>query len=245
MTSRADVTRLAQANRQIVELAKADLLDLLGAMDLSDPERVRDALLEVVPQLVREYGDVAATAAAEWYSDLRLAAGVPGKHLAVLSKGAKSEAVEGTVRRIAGALWGSDPSRVGSLLGGAMQRYVTYSSRDTIRRNAAKDTAKARYARVPTGAKTCAFCEMAASRGFVYASERAADDAYHDDCDCQVAVEWKTSKADIDGYDPAAMRSRYDAARAQAASGDPKDILAAMRRMNPDQYTDGVKPPAP
>lgn len=184
MTTRADVNRLADTNRRIVELAKADLLDLMGAMDLSTPEAVRDALLEIVPELVREYGDVAAAAAAEWYSDLRAASGIPGRHVTALSDGADLDAVTGSVRSLAGGLWGDDPLGVASALGAALQRYITYSSRDTVRRNAAKDPQRARYARVPTGVVTCAFCEMTASRGFVYHSKQQAGDGndYHDDC---------------------------------------------------------------
>lgn len=244
MTTRADVNRLADTNRRIVELAKADLLDLMGAMDLSTPEAVRDALLEIVPEMVREYGDVAAAAAAEWYSDLRAASGIPGRHVTALSDGADLDAVAGSVRSLAGGLWGDDPLGVASALGAALQRYITYSSRDTVRRNAAKDPQRARYARVPTGEVTCAFCEMTASRGFVYHSKQLAGDGndYHDDCNCQVVVEWDAAPAHIQGYDPDAMYSRYQAARNSANSGDPNEIAAAMRRLYPDQYTDGVKP---
>ncbi|MBK0296290.1 hypothetical protein IAE22_29520, partial [Bacillus sp. S34] len=41
------------------------------SLDLTRPESARDELIEFVPQLVREYGDVAATVAAEWYEQVR------------------------------------------------------------------------------------------------------------------------------------------------------------------------------
>lgn len=236
------MNRLLAVNRDLVSMAKADIAGLLDGIDFSRPEMVRDALLELIPALVQEYGTIAATAAAEWYEDLRRRAGVPGPHRTVLSPGAQAEQVEATVRYAAGALFGSAPSTAGGILNGAVQRLISYSSRDTIRRNVASDRSRARYARVPSGAKTCAFCEMAAGQGFSYASEEAAAQEFHDDCDCQVAVEWESAPADIAGYDPDEMHERYEAARAEARSGNAEDILAAMRRLYPDRYTDGVKP---
>lgn len=226
-------------------MAKADLQELLRRYVGSPPDLLRDALLEVVPALVREYGNIAATAAAEWYEETRVAAGVVGAHRTVLSDGPSDEQIDGTVRFAAGHLYGDNPEATAGVLNGALQRYVSYSSRDTIRRNARRDSATPRYARVPSGAKTCAWCEMLASRGFVYRTEDTAGEDpkdYHDDCDCQVVVEFDRDKAHIDGYDPDAMYQRYLEARDAAGSGDPNEIAAAMRRLYPDQYTDGVQP---
>ena len=59
------------------------------------------------------------------------------------------------------------------------------------------------YARVPTGADTCAFCMLLASRGFVYTSMEAAEgltpDHYHSDCDCVAVAGRGDSRAE--GYD--------------------------------------------
>ena len=182
MTTRADVARLSGATRRLVEMAKADIGELLGRLDMSNPAAVRDALLDAMPQLVSEYGNIAAAAAADWYEDLRIRSGIPGKHITVLAESPKAEQVEATVRYAAGHLWTDQPGKTGDLLRSAIQRYVTNASRDTIRRNATADRAHARFARVPSGAKTCAWCEMLASRGFVYASKRDAGGDFHDDC---------------------------------------------------------------
>ena len=66
------------------------------------------------------------------------------------------------------------------------------------------DPSKPRYARVPSGAKTCAFCAMLASRGFVYASEDKAGalGQYHKDCDCEIIPSWDRKNPKIEGYDP-------------------------------------------
>lgn len=242
MTTRAQVNQLSDAGRRLVEMAKRDLDVLLRMIDLSSPERARDALLDVMPALVREYGELASVAAYEWYEAVRVASGVVSSHRMQLSMGVEAGRVQAGVRFAAGHLFGDDPLSMVGLLGGMLQRYIMYSARDTVQRNVAGDSAKPRFARVPTGAKTCAFCEMIASRGFVYHSRRSAGamSRFHNDCDCQIVPEFDADGHHIDGYDPDAMYDRYEAARVSAGSGDPKAIAAEMRRLFPDQYTDGV-----
>lgn len=247
MPTRADVTRLATAQRRAVDFALDDLQRLFLGLDLSAPALVNEALLEVVPQLVREYGDLAATAAAEWYEQVRDA---PGTFYARLGREASADAVEGAVRYASRHLYTDNPAATLDVLYGAMQRHITYSGRDTISRSVWADPAYPRFARVPTGSRTCAFCEMVASRGFVYASESHAQrsgrgqmqDKYHDDCNCQVVPSWDAEQAHIEGYDPDAMYARYKAA--WDAAGGPgahaNDVAFHMRRLFPDQYTDGV-----
>ena len=63
------------------------------------------------------------------------------------------------------------------------------SLNETIIANVGRDRGKgARFARVPTGFETCAFCLMLASRGAVYHSRKAAGEFrhFHRNCDCKV-----------------------------------------------------------
>lgn len=242
MTTRADVERLSGASARIVELARRDLAAAFGSLNLANPEAVRDALLEIVPALVREYGDVAATVAAEWYEETR-AAQLGGSYTARVADGFPVDEMQSTVRREAGHLWGDDQAKTLVALAGSIQRFVMYSGRATVARNAEHDPANPRYARVPRGAKTCAFCLAMASRGFVYYTEESAGghwNHYHDDCRCQVVAEFDAEAHHIDGYDPDAMFAKYEAARQAAGSGSPNAILAEMRRMYPQDFTDGV-----
>lgn len=228
-----------------VALARGELEAFFLGLDLNRPELARDALLEFLPILAQEYGDVAATAAAEWYEAQR-AAQIGGSYAAVLGDGIEAAQAEGSVRYAAGHLFGDDPMQTLVLLSGSVQRFVLYGSRDTIARNAEHDPERPRFARVPTGAKTCAWCSMLASRGFVYMNRETAGiarDHYHDDCDCQVVAEFDKDAAHIDGYDPDGLYDQYMAARQATGSGNPKVIAAEMRRRFPDSYTDGVFPP--
>lgn len=96
-----------------------------------------------------------------------------------------------------------------------------------------------RYARVPQG-KTCAFCTMLASRGFVYASEDTAGKwhQYHHDCDCKIVPSWGETR--IEGHDPAKLKDMYEQAKAHASSNDVNAVLRAMNHLYPDELTSGV-----
>lgn len=242
MTTRADVDRLSAASSRLVALARTDLARAVDLADVSSPEAVRDMLLEVVPALVREYGDLAAVVAAEWYEQTR-AAQVSGRYTAQVGGLADEAAVQGSVRYAAGHLFDDEPDRTLAILNGALQRYVYHSVRDTVARNVARDPARPRFARVPQGAVTCAFCTMLASRGFVYLTRESAGATreWHDDCDCQVVPEWDAQTHHIAGYDPERLYALYrDGVREAGTTTDVNAVLAAMRRANPGAFTDGV-----
>lgn len=232
-----------------MELARERLAAFFADLDLSNPGRARDALVEFLPILADEYGNVAAVAAAEWYESVRRS-DIGGAFTSVLGDPIDRERVEGTVRWAADGLWTDRPETTLELLSGSLQRFVLYSSRVTVARNVLRDPAKPRFGRVPSGEKTCAWCSMLASRGFVYVSKgsagdlgRGVGDDFHDDCDCQVVMEWDRHEHHIAGYDPDAMYAQYLAARKASGSGDPKVIAEYLRRMFPDSFTDGVRAP--
>ena len=74
-----------------------------------------------------------------------------------------------------------------------------------------------RYARVPSGRETCAFCFMLASRGFVYWSEEDAGGMghkYHSHCDCVIVPGFHKSSGvnedeQVEGYKPSKLYERY------------------------------------
>lgn len=244
MTTRRDLNELAALGSRTVEIARAELEAFFYGLDLTRPELARDALLEFMPMLSQEYGDAAATAAAEWYEAQRLAQ-YGGAYQAVLADSVNPAQVEGSVRYSAGHLFGDDPTQTLVLLSGALQRYVLAGMRSTIGENARRDRSRPRFARVPTGAKTCAWCELLASRGFVYYTRETAgiiSDDYHDDCDCMIVSSW--DKPRIDGYDEEELYARYMMAW-NAAGGhgvQASEVAREMRRMWPERYTDGVFP---
>ena len=247
MATRADLERLSGGLDEVTRMALAALAAAFGRLDLSSPEAARDALLVVMPAIAAQYGDLAASSAAEWYERLRADA-VGGTYSAILADGPSDEQVTQATRWAVGGLWGADPHGVQTTLGHTLARFVGQQGKDTVHRNVATDPAHPRWARVPGPGGCCAWCSMLASRGFVYASAATAGQghAYHDHCSCVPTPLWKGQKPAIDGYDPKRLRAAYDEARAAVkatgASVDDKAITAEMRRIAPESFTDGIKP---
>ncbi|AWE43190.1 EndoU domain-containing protein [Actinobaculum sp. 313] len=250
MTTLRDVQRLRGATTRVTRLARQDLRRFWARLDLTQPELVREALITFMPVLVDRYGDIASTVAVEWYEDVReKVAGLP-RYAPVIGKNIPDEAIVETTKWAAGHLWGDNPADTLRVLNGSMDRWMKYSQRDTIRRCIAGDPSKPRWARVPQGAKTCAWCTMLASRGWVYTSPQKAGDAshrFHDHCDCEIVPEWDRRAVHLEGYDPDRYYALYTEAREAVGGPNPSlnDIAERMRVLHPEQYTDGKWPKLP
>ena len=240
MSTREDLNYYSSASSRIVTLAQKELEKFWARIDHKNPAQARDLLLDFVPALVSTFGDVAAAAAADWYEQLRAKA-VSSSYRAVTAGVVAPDQVQASVRYAAGHLFTGDPGQALSVINGAVQRYVQYSGRETVARNVAGDKSRPRFARVPQGAITCAFCSLVASRGFVYHSKKSAGETnhYHDDCDCQIVPSWDKSPH-IEGYDPEELYGQYRSAREQFGGVTAKEVTQSMRRAFPESYTDGV-----
>ena len=199
---------------------------------------MRDALIAFSQVLVDTYGDTSAAVAAEWYEGLREAAGIPTGFQAQLGDPVPPAAVESRIRYGAGHLWTDTPEQTLAFAENAVSGYVLQPGRDTITRSVASDPSRPRWARVPTGAKTCAFCLTMASRGAVYrtkktASSTANGDRYHGRCDC-VPTPMFTGDEYPAGYDPEGMYEQYANARDVVTPPNApillKPVLAEIRR---------------
>ena len=186
------MTEYRQANQSLVLLAQRDLRDFLSSFNLAgSPDVVRDALLEFFPELVTVYGDTAALLGADFYDALRNVPPSASSFRAVMAAPPIFAQSAGTVRWGVGPLWSEGGAAKASMrLAGGLQRLVMQSGRDTIWDSARRDSVRTAVARVPTGAKTCKWCTMLASRGAVYGSKASAgeENDYHDDCDCVPTV---------------------------------------------------------
>lgn len=117
---------------------------------------------------------------------------------------------------------------------------VRVAARLTMQRTALTDPTQPKYARVPTGPYTCAFCVMCASRGFAYWNEDTAGKfkPFHKHDDCRIIPSWGAAK--LNHYDQRYYMSMYEAAKNKAAGTSANEICAEMRRLYPDKLTDGV-----
>ncbi len=241
MVAPAEIERFRTANATLSQLVAGELESFFGSLNLSRPDLARNALLEFVPLLVDQYGPVAATLAADWYDETRAASGAARAFRAQVEKSAiPASAVESKVRYLAGHLWTPTPE---SMLGGlllAADKYVKQPGRDTIASNAKREGV--RWARVPTGAKTCAFCLLLASRDAAYHSKQSAGgngNRFHGACDCVIT---RIAKGDEypHGYLPNDAYDMYQTARDHSGSNDIRDIASSMRELYPDHLSDGL-----
>jgi len=240
MVEPAEIERFRVANSELSRRVQSELGAFFRSLNLAKPEAVRDALLEFVPLLTEQYGAVAATLAADWYDELRASSGAAGRFRALTAASVPTDAVEAKVRYLAGHLWTPEPA---AILGGlltAADKYVKQPGRDTMASNAKREGV--RWARVPTGKKTCSWCLILASRDAVYTSKQSAGgdgNKFHGACDC-VATRIAKASDYPDGYLPDDYYAMYQAARQEAQSGDMGDIAAAFRKLHPDAVTDGI-----
>ena len=200
-----------QANDGIAGLVERDLRAFLGALNFDNPAAVQAALFEYVPVLVAQYGDVAASVAADWFDELRAAEGVRGRFRAPLAPLVPLEQVNarlGFATRPDGPLWAGQVDTLTAFLGMMANEYVLQPGRDTVMQAAHKDNAA--YARIPEPG-ACKFCLMLSSRGFIYAKDTAGQSKkFHGKCRCNAMPVWDETKARVEyGYDPDALYDQY------------------------------------
>lgn len=152
---------------------RRDISQFITALDLSKPELARDALLEFVPRLVTQYGEIAGTIAADWFDALRSEESLRIPFRAKVAEVMPAEFVEQRVRYGASHLFTDTPQQIIPFLQGGISGYVTQAFGDTIIQSSEADPAGAGWARIPNPG-ACKFCVMLASRGFAYKSAEAA-----------------------------------------------------------------------
>lgn len=190
--------RLAQEGISV--RVKRDLAAFWATLDLSRPERSRDALLEFVPVLVQTYGESAAVVAADWYDEVRAIEGVPGRFRAVMAAPIATPHVQQRVRFAAQHLFTDAPSQMLAFLDGAADKYVLQAGRDTIRGSSIRDPRAVGWHRETRSSSTfaagCGFCRVLAGRGGVYKWETAPF-AAHDDCHCVAIPSWDANAKEV------------------------------------------------
>ena len=229
MPSRADVERIRTANAGVVALATRDLEAFWSTLDLTKPEAARDALLAFTPVLVDQYGEVAATVAADWYDDLRVEAGVRPGFRARMAEPVPAEVVVARTRFGAQHLWTDAPDLMLPFLTTAVSKYVLAPGRDTIVGSSLADPQAVGWHRETRPSDTyhsgCRMCRMLAGRGGVY-KRATATFAAHGGCRCVAVPSWDASAPEV-GVDQYRASERMEALRRRAAAGD----ASAQRRL--------------
>lgn len=226
MVAAGEVAVIRRVQQAIVDAVEAELRDLFAALDLSRPEAARDALLEVVPLLVEQYGEDAAVYAAEWYDEVRAAEGVPGRFRARPAPLTGLERVEQTVRRAAGSLFSGSPELMLPAVLDKVTKYVLEPGRQTVLDSTARDPRAVGWQRV-VRAGGCDFCRMLAGRGGVY-KEATALFAAHGHCNCAAVPSWDPDAPEIDvrAYEASKRTSTMSPAQREAHTARVRDWIA-------------------
>lgn len=142
---------------------------------------MENALVELLPGIVDAYGAAYAEVAAQWFEQLVGSSPMVGSP-------DRREAVTRSVRyALRPYREGAALSVVQSRVASVVLRHARQAGRDVID-GSVRATPGVRYARRLTGAHSCDFCVILASRGPVYGTELDAGgwgNRYHDDCDCE------------------------------------------------------------
>lgn len=150
--------------------------------EVSTAAAAREALSDVLPELIQLYGAEASVVAADWYNELRIERAVRGTFAASPVNLGSSGAQE-----LAG--WGVSPlfrdtpdwDAARTLVSGGLQRRIANYARTTVMRSSVRDPQAKGWRRV--GSAKCDFCRMLIGRGAVYREPTADFDA-HDHCNC-------------------------------------------------------------
>lgn len=199
------LTTLRSETAEVVDLAGRDLSQLwqLVANGASAGEALRDLL----PAIITEYGQLGAAMAAEWYDEQRAKADIRGTFTAmpVAAEDRGAQALIGWALDTA-----TDDTALKSLILGGVQRRVADHVRYTITGNSIEDRASEGWQRAGNG--ECDFCDAMIARGTVY-TEAGVDFGSHDKCQCTAVQVWSGRSKPVKPYTPS-PRFRSDEARA-------------------------------
>ena len=166
----------------------------------------REAAKLIMEGFVQAYDDKAAEFASQWY-DYRAEQGGARLKQAVTMTVYEPGSVDDVARYQARKLAKEGDAAFARACGEFARNDAFRSLNETIIANVGRDRDKgAMFARVPTGAETCAFCIMLASRGAVYHSRKTAGEwrHFHRGCDCKVVPSFEDDPMAtlVHGHDP-------------------------------------------
>ena len=202
------------ARRFAVSLASVDeraRAKLEKALEFFDPlsDGAFDAAVAIMRLHCGASASVASRLAAEFYDGLRASFGIKDGFAAEVAQTWVPAATEGATRAfVAEYVQDGDAEKFVEKCIGRLSAETRKSANKCIERNAKRDPKRPKWARVPTGADTCEFCIMLASRGFVYGDEELASHA-HANCDCVCVPSWDKKNPALEGYDPDAYYEQY------------------------------------
>lgn len=216
--------RYAQGSNRIADEAVRNLAETLSNVDLSDRELVQDLVAGAIRAATRATDSYAEA----YYRGMSVAQSgedFRASPTTTYDQTATVRAIMAIYRQATDEDGDLDEMRLAELLEDRIRFEVNRSSKVGVWRCGQQDRRDVRYARVPVGAETCAWCLMTAGLGYWYMSEEAASHT-HAHCDCVVMPSIGRGDVVIDGYDSTVYRDMWREANEALARGDVPDSLA-------------------
>jgi hypothetical protein len=180
----------------LAAIAIRDIIQIWQQLNLADIRSSWPAVRTALAALIRDRYGMSAVQAAQYYTQARLAAGVPGIAPVVMPDPLPDPLVTATLDStgpysLLGRIKEGQPlaqadENTGVQMSGAAQRLISNGARQVILRSVGADDKAVAWMRV-TAANPCAWCSMLASRGPVYRSEASAGFEAHNHCRCSAA----------------------------------------------------------
>jgi hypothetical protein len=227
VASQAELEQVRRTLNALSQAAQNDMGAVWDSLGAGDRALVGQAMSQGWAWVLERYGNMASTLGGDFFEVQAAELGVR-RPKAILAPAMDED------RAMARLGWAvSTEDQLGNMMG-LLDELVKQPYRSTM-----QDSAHASglaWARVPVGPTTCKWCVMLAGRGAVYHSKELAllgtnGKKYHGDCNCAPTLV-RGPQDYPEGYDPAALFEQYEAGRAQAGSGDPHAIVAAMREQS-------------
>lgn len=236
---RAYIDNLVDAMEAISAANKKALKEALASIDLSDP-KAEDTIVYAMQIVCNGGTKQAAYLARHFYLGLRdIMVGNDDGYEGVEETGYVPGATETATR---GIVRSNDSEAALAALQSRVGYEVKRASGGTVYACGRSDPRPPRFARIPRRSKSyaagCPFCQMLASRGFVYLSEMSAGgidpNHYHDDCHCQVVPSWEESPR-VEDYD----RHDYDEGYQRYLDQDHSKHEAKLKVTRKNRYKNG------
>ena len=218
MPSRSEVRVLQRSQVEVAQMARNELAGWWATIDKSDLNALRAEVERFFPMLIEDYGEVASTAAADWYDQIY-------RERPRLSQMRNEDIARARARWALGHAFQGDPDAAIGALKVVAAEMVREFGRDTIISSAGLN--KRMFGRVPAGSDPCAWCLMLASRGFAYHSEEDAKPmrkSHYGECNCEVVPD---DGQIPEGYDPDAMYKIYESVHARFDND--RDVAQKLR----------------
>lgn len=225
--------------------AQTRVLAVLASIEWT-PENIaecRDIVIQALAAVMPTYTDAAAQVGADMYDAVRETAVGEAMGATAIS-GYEPEATAGAIKAFVQDIVDGKPfEQFNRRVLERVDNEIRSAENMSVAENAALDPLEPRYARVPTGAETCEWCIMLASKGFTYRSKKSAIGNYkkksrsgstshgHPGCDCRIVQGYPNME--VEGYDPKSYYALWKKSEDMKAEGLPTEqrtaILAAMR----------------